>query len=557
MPIIDAMKSIVFLYAGFSTPFAFDSVFSSRSAFGRSAVWASGIKDSLGIYVAVTPLTESNVKNQLNELGLKANLIKKDGWNVSELIQEMEKASSQAGASTVIYSFADRPFLDNALTSSLLEDHEKYSAEYTFADGYPEGFAPEVIHSGTLRILSNLISGNAALEGGKKVCPGSIFSVIKTDINSFEIETVLSQKDYRMLRLDFSCSSLAGKTACTRLYELSLDNKVPFAAESLSEFAEKTPSIQRTVPAYYNIQLCKNYTLSSVYNPYFKLPALKSKVSLSIKPQSVMSLEQFKAMVSQIASFSGSAVIGLSAWCDPVVIPNLSDYVKAVLEHPSLSVLIESDGLYLTEAVASSVASVLSQSPARTNGMDAVTWIISVDAFTSATYAKLHEEYCTDADEVKSSGDGSYCFDRARGAVSILQGLFPGAVYPQFLRMKANESELEPFYRYYRDKSSPSGGKLIIQKYDHFCKMLPDEKSADLSPLLRNPCWHIKRDMTVLNDGSVPFCRECLDQVIMGNVFRDGIKAVWEKMAPAAEKEMSGIHEKRCEDCDEYYTFNF
>ena len=123
--------------------------------------------------------------------------------------------------------------------------------------------------------------------------------------------------------------------------------------------------------------------------------------------------------------------------------------------------------------------------------------------------------------------------------------------------MKANENELEPFYRYYRDKSSPSGGKLIIQKYDHFCKMLPDEKSADLSPLLRNPCWHIKRDMTVLNDGSVPFCRECLDQVIMGNVFRDGIKAVWEKMAPAAEKEMSGIHEKRCEDCDEYYTFNF
>ena len=557
MPIIDAMKSIVFLYAGFSTPFAFDTVFSSRSAFERSAVWASGIKDSLGIFVAVTPFTEPNVKKQLDELGLKADLVKKDSWNVAELVQEMERKAGQAGASTVIYSFADRPFLDASLTSALLEDHEKYSAEYTFADGYPEGFAPEIIHSGTLKILSNLMAGNAASEGAKKVTPGSIFSVIRTDINSFEIETVLSQKDYRMLRLDFSCSTLSGKTACTRLYELSLDNKIPFASEYLAEFAEKTPSIQRTVPAFYNVQLCKNYTVSSTYNPYFKLPSLKAKLSLSTKPESVMSLEQFKAMLSQIVSFSGSAVIGLSAWCDPVVIPNLGDYVKAVLAHPSLSVLIETDGLCLTESLASSVASAASQSPARTNGMDAVTWIVSVDAFTSATYSKIHQEYCNDSGQVESTGDGSYCFEKARQAVSVLQGLFPGAVYPQFMRMKINENELEAFYRYYHDKASPSGGKLIIQKYDNFCKKMPDEKSADLSPLLRNPCWHIKRDMTVLVDGSVPFCRECLDEVIMGNVFRDGIRAVWEKMTPMAEKEMSGIHEKRCEDCDEYYTFNF
>ncbi|MBO4320695.1 MAG: spiro-SPASM protein [Treponema sp.] len=551
------MKSIVFLYAGFSTSFAFDSVFSSRSAFERSLVWASGIKDALGIFVAVTPFTESQVKAQLNELELKADIIKKESWNMKELIQEMARAAGQSGAGEVIYSFADRPFLDSALTVQLLQEHEKYSAEYTFADGYPEGFAPEIIHSGTLAILSSLISGNASSEGAKKVTPQGIFAVMKTDINSFEIETVLSQKDYRMLRLDFSCSSLAGKTACTRLYELSLDNKVPFAAESLSEFAEKTPSIQRTVPAFYNIQLCRNYTVSSVYNPYFVLPHLRDKISLSAKPVSVMSLEQFKALVSQIASFSGSAVIGLSACCDPVVIPNLSEYVKAVLEYPSLSVLIESDGIYMSESLASFIAAVSAQSSPRTNGMDAVTWIISVDAFRSGMYSKIHGEYCSGSDKVEPTGDGSFCFEKARQAVSLLSGLFPGAVYPQFLRMNVNENELEPFYRYYHDKASPSGGKLIIQKYDHYCRTMPDEKSADLSPLLRNPCWHIKRDMMIMNDGSVPFCRECLEKIIVGNVFRDGIKAVWEKMTPMAEKEMSGIHEQICEDCDEYYTFNF
>ena len=118
---------------------------------------------------------------------------------------------------------------------------------------------------------------------------------------------------------------------------------------------------------------------------------------------------------------------------------------------------------------------------------------------------------------------GRLCIN-AVASVGILAKCFPGSVYPQFTRMNENEPELESFYRYWHDKNSPSSGNLIIQKYDDCCKTLPSRKPADLAPLERFPCWHIKRDMTILSDGSVPLCRQYLLDSSIGNVFDEGIE---------------------------------
>ena len=123
--------------------------------------------------------------------------------------------------------------------------------------------------------------------------------------------------------------------------------------------------------------------------------------------------------------------------------------------------------------------------------------------------------------------------------------------------MKLNEDELETFYRFWHGSESPSGGKVIIQKYDSFCGLLSDEKPADLSPLKRNPCWHIKRDMNVLADGSVPMCRECIYSNIVGNVFSEGIESVWKKTRDFVRNHIECKFDEKCGACDEYYTYNF
>ena len=145
----------------------------------------------------------------------------------------------------------------------------------------------------------------------------------------------------------------------------------------------------------------------------------------------------------------------------------------------------------------------------------------------------------------------------AKAAVGILSPLFKGRVYAQMVRMKANEAELETFYRYWHDSSSPSEGNVIIQKYDSCAGFLSDEKPADLSPLVRTPCWHVKRDMIIRADGSVPLCQALMPEASDLNVCSQSVSEVWQQIVKQVPCQVSGEYSELCRKCDEYYTFNF
>ena len=88
--------------------------------------------------------------------------------------------------------------------------------------------------------------------------------------------------------------------------------------------------------------------------------------------------------------------------------------------------------------------------------------------------------------------------------------------------------------------------------------MLPQKKVTDLSPLNRFPCWHLKRDLHVLLDGSVPVCREDLTgEHSLGNIFSDPLEEIWERGKEWYEMHIAGEYPRLCGDCDEYYTYNF
>ena len=129
------MKNFVFLYAGDNRNCAFDRVFSGKSALGRSLKWASDIEDCAGIIVLASNSNEVRVKTEIEREGVEnVKIIAKENWNCSDLIGEMAKEMAASKTVNAIYSFADRPFLDSKLTKEILECHEKYIAEYTFAE---------------------------------------------------------------------------------------------------------------------------------------------------------------------------------------------------------------------------------------------------------------------------------------------------------------------------------------------------------------------------------------------------------------------------------------
>lgn len=528
------MKTVVILYGGDLTHHAFDKVFGGKSAFESVLEWAALFSEKIILFTKNSSSLSSQISSILASYP-KVGLVSKDSWSKADFIAQIASSLKENSAESALVSYADTPFLNEKLTRDLLEMHEKYAAEYSFADGFPYGLTPELIEAGTASILSELAKTTLKSEGEKPVDREAIFSVMRGDINSFEIETLISDVDYRLLRFNFDTASKINFTACKNLYEQAIKQNVSLSdAYALSNLASKTPSVMQTLPAFYNIQITSKFNHKSCYS--------LSSVNKNPAPRDFMAISDFNKILSQIKEFSEDAVISISAFGEPLLHPDFLQIVDQVInqndQNHKISLLIETDGLLVSQEISSKIASLAALKNAR------VDWIVYIDAIEPLMYSKIHS--CDQSD-----------FEKALKTVPLLEKDFPHHVYPQFMRLKTNEEQLEGFYRYWKEKDSPSQGELIIQKYNSVCGILPDLKSADLSPVNRLPCWHLRRDMTILSDGSVPVCFQLLDE-ISSNVISDGIEAAWQSVARKFETQASCQNlPHNCGICDESYTFNF
>lgn len=471
------------------------------------------------------------------------------GNTTLELVDKLAQIATEQKADNVIFAYDDCPFLDAEVTKQILETHEEYKAEYTFADGYPYGFTPEVIAAGTLRILAELGKTTAKAEGEKELCRESIFNLIKTDINSFDVESVIASEDWRLLRFAFHCGSKdsfmqcqglwnkayekAGEKACEKAGEKAVNTREKNTADVLAEIAAGSKECLKTVPGFYNLQV-SDQVLECIYSPV-KKNDLPGK----------MSLADFSKLVDQIAEFSEKAVISVSKFGEFFAHSECVKMVEKVLEHPGLSVFIETEGECVTEQIALELGKVVQSAAPRTNGWQKVMVAVRMDAFTAKTYSAVRGGAAEDG------------FAKAMGAVAKLSDAMPGCVYPQFVRMNENETELENFYRYWNEKSNASGGNVIIQKYNSFAGALPQRKVADLTPLERNVCWHLRRDMEILANGDVLPCHCFALDGVIGNVFKEDLASVWKKTDEMLCNHINKKYCEKCGKCDEFYTFNF
>jgi spiro-SPASM protein len=242
-----------------------------------------------------------------------------------------------------------------------------------------------------------------------------------------------------------------------------------------------------------------------------------------------MPLESFAGLVRKIAAFAGDAVVDISLWGEPSLHPRIFEIITAALEEPGIDLVIETSGIGWEPGIFARIKSALRKQPR---------WIVSLDASNETAYRRLR-------------GEG---FAAASKTAEQLLDMFPDRTWVQAVRMKENEEDLETFFRTWKARTE----NVIIQKYDAFSGVLPDRKVADLSPLKRFTCWHLKRDMAILIDGTVPLCKEDLRTgVKLGNALEDDLSAVWESARGIHRAHLSGEYPGICSACDEYYTYNF
>lgn len=438
-------------------------------------------------------------------------MVVRDRWTILDFMNELVRAGE--GVDDVFYFFADCPFLDVEIARRMHANHRRYFADYTFADGYPYGLTPEILSKDTIGRLRGL-----AGEGQGAPDRETIFTLVKKDINSFDIETEISPTDLRMLRVSLCADTERNFLLLRRIVDNGGRN-----ARSACDLLGEKPEILRTLPAFFPIQIVERCPHACAYCPY---PVFGGDI---LSKSGFMKAESFSDLLGKIASFAGEAVIDISVWGEPALHPRIYDIVAAVLEHPGLDLVIETSGVGWEPGVMSKIAASLPRSP---------TWIVSLDATNEELYRTLR-------------GSG---FAEAHRSAEELISLFPAHAWVQAVRMKENEDDLEKFFKSWKARTE----NVIVQKYDSFSGLLPDRKVADLSPVRRFPCWHLKRDMVILLDGTVPLCKEDVRVgTRLGNAFEEDLSLIWDRAQSMYRSHVSGAYPGICAACDEYYTYNF
>ena len=525
------MSTLVNLFCDSSSFRGFEKVFDGFSAFEKVLAWAKKIPDSK-IVIFFFQNQKEEVENQTS--GENVTLFCQENWSPFSLLNFLYDFAQKFECEDVIFSFADLPFINLSLTNEIFLRHKKFAAEYSFADGYPYGFSPEIFAKDSLKILAGLAQKNPDFTKEKNISRTALFDILKTEINSFEIETILCPEDFRMLRLQFDCRSKSDFFSCQNLFKIAQNEENPV---NLSKLAQKSLQVRKTFPSYYSIQIAKNHK-----NKIFYLPKLEFNSEKDFMP-----FEDFSVLCKKISQFSEEAVISLSFWGEPLEHPYFEKFVQEILKYSGLSVLIETDSLSLTEEKIKNLKLIEENAQNRMNNYPKIMWIIKIDAFSAQKYSEIRGEKIED-------------FEKALQNVKILSSYFEN-VYPEMTRINQNEDELESFYRFWSEKQSPSNSKVLVQKYNDFCKTLPDLRPADISPLERNVCWHLLKDFDIFLDGSVPVCSQVYKSdeknLILGNVFIDDLENIWQKKNQFVENQINENYSQKCRDCDEFYTFNF
>lgn len=432
-------------------------------------------------------------------------------WTLESLLQVFREVST--GYETLVYVYGDCPFLDSSLTRRMLENHKRYFADYTFSDGYPYGLTPEILETRILPALEKLID-----KPWQPVKRDSLFSLISKDINSFDLETELAPVDLRYLRI-----SLTTDTKRNRLLCLAIGKENPTDWESVLSILQTKPEVLRTVPAYLSVQVTEGCPHLCTFCPY---PTIGKDI---LRAKGFMPLEAFSRVVKEGVRFCGDLVIGVSLWGEPSYYPDFPALCEVVSGYPEAQLVVETSGIGWSESVLNRTREIMG---------DRINWIVDLVTDRQEWYTSLR-------------GEG---FEESRKTMEKLLTLFPETSYLQAVRMEETEEGLEEFYRSWKGKTP----RIIIQKYDCFTGLLPQRKVTDLSPLHRFPCWHLKRDLYVLLDGSVPLCREDLKKEhLAGNILTQPIEEIWDQMGRVYLDHTRGEYPSLCEKCDEYYTFNF
>lgn len=463
---------------------------------------------------------KDKIKEYCKEYKISNWTPKKEITNNQELYSNLDQLIKEKSINNIILCYIDSPLLDIDMLKKLHTMHKENLAEYTFGDNFVEGLVPEILSNEFVEKIKDFSYKKPELLSRK------VFDCMDADINKFFIELDIAEYDFSLMRIELTASNKRNFKLIEKLLEFTDINK---GYVEYYQAIQKHPEILFVFPKYVEIEITNHNNLNSVYSPYEKMTRKKDHMDFNL----------YKKIINQLSQDYNDVVVSFSLIGEPLLHPQFMDFVDYALKEGKIfTLIIETNAIFLNKELIKK----LSDYPP-----DKLILLFYLDSVKKETYNKINQL------------DDNSVFDKAINNITEFinkKELNKVRSFVQIMKMQENNLEIEDFYKYWQTKGVP----VVIQKFNTYLNSIKDKSVIDLTPLDRQPCWHIQRDLEILVNGDVPVCKQDFDgKILIGNLKNDSLLDIISKLQTYFLLNFQKKYEEMniCSDCDEWYTYNF
>lgn len=434
-------------------------------------------------------------------------ILRREGQPETEVIKRI---FDDSGADHIVKVFADSPFLDAAVIQEMLDVHLSCLPEYTYSENLPQGFTAEIISGEIVESLPGDIAEGVTLN-----------EVVRAHLHQFDVEIFYRDPDVRDSRMSFRSSSKRDRKVMENM--VARHGCVPSYGE-IRGIINSSPELLYVGPSYLEVELTGRCSLDCVFCYRNTLKHEHPDMDMDVLKSALLGMREFDLPYSVCLGGSG----------EPMVHPSFYRALDMVLSEQLVQALV-------VETSGTSIDSNFVQYCEK-HAAGKLRVIVNICGHDVKTYAALH---------------GADMFEKVSAGVDALNAVLGGrgGLFLQVMKINETDPFLDSYYDFWEAKKIP----IILQKQNVYLGRIPDRRYSDLSPLERTPCWHLLRDLYVLSDGTVTFCKQDVEGTWPRGTLRESsLRDIYEKGKDAFIRDYSGKYPSSpdCASCDEWYTFN-
>jgi spiro-SPASM protein len=458
-------------------------------------------------------------KIKANFLIENSKLLKFDKSLISLFENYLKNIDNSSESYTLIIS-ASYPLFSIKENIFMLDDAQKNFVDYYYGEHFPEGVIGQVVKNRIFKEITKLTRDS------DRYYNNCIFDIILRNITNFDIDLIEGFSDYLPYRTSLSINELANLPTIASLCKTDFDINNPLSfitkTEVLPDWEKikadilKNPQILYTFPRTYIIELSSDCTFNCIHC------ARKNSLQRTSK---FIDKDNLFSFVEKNKAYLKDSIFLFGGFGEPFSHPQFFEITNFLSKNNR--VIIETNGSYLTNDLMDKFIS-----PSNIN------IVVSLDAITEERYRSLGKKMM---------------FQLLLQTVKQLLEKYPENIYISFVRMTANDFEVEEFYEYFKEYEK----NIIFRKFNSYSKSIENMEVADLTPPQRFACFHVRREAFILSDGSFSLCYSDYNKKILDLCISDDFDKILTEYKNQYFVQLKENYPEICKDCNEFYTYFF